>query len=151
MEGTGLKPLTKRRSRFAEIRVSDNLPKQDHTTEWIDPDTGQFILVDEPYRDPVVEGERLDWAEKYNWHLEASTWPGMYFPHRCGLFVTTDAKQGYDIRSLIQKINGLSEPVSEDPWQGMSAEGHDVFLTPMAKTAQDRRRSKPKETIVRLP
>ncbi len=151
MEATGLKPSRDSYATYPDKNRDNKLPKSDHTTDWFDPETGQFILIDEPYAAAVVnDNERTAWAKKHGWHLRASKWPGMYYPHDCSLFVSTDASAKFNFEDLISKIDAISEPLIEDDWDGNSAKGHEIFASPLATTPQDIRRAKAKGTIWRL-
>lgn len=151
MEATGLKPCPYDIARVATQGLNEELPQKDHTSQWHDPATGQYVLIDEPYGNAVVSQERAEWATQNNWHLEASTWPGIYYPGACGFYIASPAGQGYDFDRLIRVINAIPEPVLADNWPGISAANHEVFVSPMAATPQDRRRAQAKGTIMRLP
>ncbi|MDH5415018.1 MAG: hypothetical protein OEW87_12840, partial [Flavobacteriaceae bacterium] len=96
MEATGLKPSRDYKAAYPNRNQKNRLPVADHSTFWYDPNKEQFILVDEPYLDPVVDGVRAVWAEKHKWHLQSTKWPGMYYPNHSNMFVSTDASTGYD-------------------------------------------------------
>ncbi|WP_421782051.1 DUF5623 domain-containing protein [Kiloniella litopenaei] len=151
IEATGLKPSRNRKAISVMTDRESGLPRKDHSTYWDDPHTGQFILIDEPYLDPVVEGERAQWAQKNNWHLQASRWPGMYYPYNCSLFAATDASTSYNFADLMAKIDAIPFPITEDDeWKGISVKGNDTFISPQANSPQDKRRAKSKGTIWRL-
>ena len=150
IEATGLKPSKDYKAAYPNRDHNNKLPKADHSTDWYDPDTGQFILIDEPYLDPVVNGERAAWAKKHNWHLQASMWAGMYYPDNSNMFVSTDASTGYDFIGLMAKIDSIPYPITEENWAGISSEGHDTFLSPLSVTLQDKNRAVAKGTIYRI-
>lgn len=145
MEGTGLRPCTYERARKAKASLDGDLPRQDHGSDWFDPETGHYILIDEPYLDPVVDPERRQWAERNHWHLRAAIWPGIYSPHLCGFFVASPISQGYDFDRLMRRIDALA--VVPRQWDGTSVADHMVFLSPLATTPQDRRRARAKGMI----
>ena len=149
IEATGLKPSKDYDAAYPNKDRRNKLPKSDHTTDWYDPDSGQFILIDEPYLDPGVDGERDAWAKKHNWHLKASKWAGMYAPDMSNMFVATDASTGYDLESLMAKIDSLSYPVTAEHWKGKSTKGHDTFFTPLTLTKLDKKRAVARGTIYR--
>lgn len=150
IEATGLKPSKDYKAAYPNRDYNNRLPKADHSSGWYDPKTGQFILIDEPYLDPVVDGERAQWAAKHNWHLQASKWAGMYYPGHSNIFISTDASTGYDFISLMAKIDNIPTPITEESWTGISSKGHDVFLSPLSITPQDKKRSVAKGTIYRV-
>lgn len=150
MEATGLQPCDSHRARIARNALDSALPKKDHDSDWFDPSTGQFVLIDEPYTAAILSDERSDWASRNNWHLKASTWPGMYFPKMAAFFVATPADTGFDFRALMEKIDAIPDPVNEYHWDGISAIGHETFVSPLATSPQDKRRAQAKGAIVRL-
>ncbi len=149
IEATGLKPSRDYEAAYPKRDHNNKLPKTDHSTYWYAPDTGQFVLIDEPYLDPVVDGERAAWAKKHNWHLQASKWHGMYCPSMSNLFVATDASTGYNFKNLMAKINNLPNSITEGNWVGISTKGHDTFFSPLSVTLQDKKRAVAKGTIYR--
>ena len=147
MEHTGLRPSRDCRKAYLNGLASDELPNKDHATYWVDQACGQFILIDEPYRGAPDEGKRAAWAARTGWKVAKTTWPGMYNPHRCDLYVATDGRSGYDLAPLVAKIDGMAAPLLESDWSGESAPSWDTFVSPMAYTAQDRRRARCRGTI----
>ncbi len=150
MEATGLKPSSDLKASYPQRDHNNKLPKLDHETYWLDPVVDQFILIDEPYLDPVVNGEREAWAKFHNWHLQPSKWAGMYYPNLSSMFVATDASTGYDFKGLMNKIDNLPAPLTIESWSGSSSMGHDTFLSPQSITAQDKKRAVAKGTIFRF-
>jgi hypothetical protein len=147
IEATGLQPSDARRAREATAEFDEDLPGADHGSDWYDPRTGQFVLTDEPYTNAKVSTERAEWAARNKWHLQGSSWPGLYNPPFCALFVATCAEGDLDFAALMKRINDMSPPVTSDNWPGTSERGHGVFFSPMAKTPQDHRRARAKGTI----
>ena len=151
IEATGLKPSNDHDAAYPGGDVRNRLPKADHSTNWYDPDSGQFILIDEPYLYSEEGGERDAWAKKHNWHLKSSKWAGMYYPDMSTMFVATDASTGYDFQGLMAKIDGLPYPVTAERWEGISTKGHLTFYTPFTHTEQDKKRAVARGTIYREP
>ncbi len=149
MEATGLRPSDDYLAAYPDRHHDNKLPDSDHATDWYDPKNGQFVLVDEPYSPAVVSERRAAWAQQNGWHLQASKWPGIYYPFSCSFFVATDASSGYDFAGLMKKIDSLAAPLVSKDWDGTSAPSHEVFASPMAKTPQDIRRARCKGTIIR--
>jgi hypothetical protein len=147
MEHTGLRPSRAYRKAYPNGRADDKLPGYDHSTNWVDPASGQFILIDEPYRGVPDETKRAAWAERTGWRVIKSSWPGMYYPHQCELYVATDARTGYDIEALVSKIDSMPAPLLEKDWAGESSPSWETFASPMAKTPQDIRRARCRGTI----
>nr|WP_294525503.1 DUF5623 domain-containing protein [uncultured Rhodopila sp.] len=151
MEHTDLRPSREYRAAYPDGTKDSNLPDTDHATKWVDPTNGQFILIDEPYSNVPNLADRAAWAQRHGWWLRKSSWPGMYFPHRCDLYVATDGSRSYDFNALMAKIDSIPAPLTEKNWIGESAPSFDLFVSPAAKTPQDRRRARSKGTIMRGP
>tara|TARA_R110001606_G_scaffold8255_2_gene36160 strand:+ start:2439 stop:3752 length:1314 start_codon:yes stop_codon:yes gene_type:complete len=149
MEATGLRPSDDYRAAYPGRDLDNKLPNTDHATDWYDPANGQFVLVDEPYSPALVSEKRAEWARQHDWHLQASKWPGIYYPYNCSFFVATNASNGYDFVGLMKKIDSLEAPLVLEDWNGTSVPSHEVFASPMAKTPQDIRRARCKGTIIR--
>lgn len=151
MEHTGLRPLLNLRAAYPDGLPKDKLPNADHTTNWFDPASGQSILVDEPYSDRLDDDARQAWARRYGWRLCKAAWPGMYFPHRCDLYVATGNSSSYDLDALMAKIDAIPAPITKESWIGDSVPSLEVFISPAAKTPQDRRRARSKATVLPKP
>lgn len=150
MEFTGLRP-NRDRKKYPRVLSSDKLPNIDHSTDWVDPDNGQFVLIDEPYDDVPDDAERANWADRNGWRIEKTTWPGMYRPYECGLYVGIDKSSGYDVDAIIEKINAIPEPIVIGNWTGESSPSWETFVSPMAKTKQEKRRARCKGMIYPSP
>ncbi|MEA3588438.1 DUF5623 domain-containing protein [Pseudidiomarina sp. 1APP75-27a] len=149
MEATGLKPSVDHQAMYPNRHHNNRLPESDHNSSWHDPSSGQFILIDEPYLPPIVDGERASWAKAHNWHLQASKWPGMYYPGMSHLFVATDASTGYDFKGLVDKIDRIPAPITTENWSGTSTNGHDPFFSPLCVTQNDKKRALAKGAVYR--
>ncbi|WP_136622611.1 MULTISPECIES: DUF5623 domain-containing protein [Mesorhizobium] len=147
MEYTGLRPPRSSREAHPKTLAQDQLPNRDHATAWIDPTSGQFILVDEPYGDAPDKIKRSAWAARTGWKIVKTAWPGMYSPYDCDLYVATDAKSGCDLDAVVAKIEAMSAPLVADNWAGESSPSWDTFVSPLAKTAQDVRRARCRGTV----
>lgn len=147
MEHTGLLPSREYRRADRNRSRDDELPNRDHATHWVDSASGQFILVDEPYSNVPDEAKRAAWATRTGWLIVKTSWPGMYNPYNCALYVATAGGSSYDLNALVAKINAMPAPPIADEWHGESSPSWDTFLSPMALTKQDKRRARCKGTI----
>jgi len=147
MEYTGLRPSSERRKAYRNHLIVNKLPDSDHETYWVDPANGQFILIDEPYGGSPNRVERAAWAAQTGWRIIKTSWPGMYNPHNCDLYVVSDRSSGYDIDALVAKIDAMPAPLLETNWPGESSPSWTTFTSPMAKTVQDMRRARCRGTI----
>lgn len=148
IECSGLLPETPRARKARRFsREEMNLPGKDHSTNWVDPATGQFILIDEPYSGVPDEDERRVWEARTGWQAIRTSWPGMYNPYVCDLYVATDVRGGYDLKGLAERIDAMPPPSREEEWSGESADEWETFLSPMSATPQDARRARSRGTI----
>lgn len=147
MEHTGLRPCRDYRRTYPATSGKDQLPDNDHSTDWVDSATDQFVLIDEPYGDAHYEAKRAAWAERHGWRVAKTSWPGMYNPYDCDFYVATDGRSGYEFDALVAKINAMPAPLLEKDWPGESSPSWNTFLSPMAKTPQDLRRARCRGTI----
>lgn len=147
MENTGLRPSRDYRKAFPDGTAKSKLPNTDHATDWVDPASGQFILIDEPYSGVPDEHKRAAWATQTGWQVVKTTWPGMYNPYHCDLYVATYGRSGFDLDDLVTKINAMPVPMLEKNWTGETSSSWDTFVSPMGKTAQDVRRARCRGTI----
>lgn len=147
MEQTGLRPSRDYRRGYPKGSPSNKLPDADHSTDWVDVATGQVIVVDEPYGGVPDEDERAAWAASHHWLIAKTSWPGMYSPYDCDLYVTTDGTTGYELDALVAKIDAMPAPLLATNWIGESASSWETFTSPMAKTPQDIRRARCRGTI----
>ncbi|MCW6530796.1 DUF5623 domain-containing protein [Sphingomonas sp. MMSM20] len=142
MERTGLRPSRDHRKGYPGGSPGNKMPNADHSSDWVDADSGQVIVVDEPYSGVPDEDKRAAWAMRHNWRVARTSWPGMYFPYSCDLYVATDGATGYDFDALVAKINAMPAPLVVEDWAGESVPSWETFVSPMAKTPQDTRRAR---------
>jgi hypothetical protein len=147
MEHTRLLPFRDYRKAYPNGLADDRLPDSDHATDWGDPASGQFVLIDEPYGNVPDEAKRAAWATRIGWRVIKTSWPGMYNPYDCDLYVATDGRSSYDLDALVAKIDAMPAPLLEADWSGESSPSWDTFISPMAKTAQDVRRARCRGTV----
>lgn len=147
MEHTGLRPGWNHKKAYPKGLENDKLPNIDHSTDWVAPDSGDYVLVDEPYGNVPDEEERAAWSARNGWRIIKTSWPGMYSPHACELYIAVDGQSGYDLDALIKTINTMPAPLTPENWNGETSQSWDTFLSPMAKTKQDKRRARCRGTI----
>lgn len=109
MEYTGLLPSRGHRKAHSNSLGRDKLPGKDHATYWVDPASGQFVLVDEPYGGAPDEAKRAAWASRTGWRIIKTAWPGMYSPYDCDLYVVADGRTDYDLDALVSRIDAIPD------------------------------------------
>ncbi|AQZ32755.1 hypothetical protein BHQ29_05335 [Pseudomonas sp. LPH1] len=78
MNSTGLVRVF-RKGNIEAMNGLGRVPKADHMTEWEDPQSGDWLLLDEPYLSPVP-GFRKEWLHEHGLYQVAPRWPGLYYP-----------------------------------------------------------------------
>lgn len=78
ISSTGLVRVS-RKGNIEAINGLEKIPKADHMTGWEDPQTGDWLLLDEPYISPV-QGFRHEWLQEHGLYQVAPIWPGLYYP-----------------------------------------------------------------------
>lgn len=78
MNSTGLVRVF-RKGNIEAMNGLGRVPKADHMTEWEDPQSGAWLLLDEPYLSPVP-GFRKEWLQERGLYQVAPRWPGLYYP-----------------------------------------------------------------------
>ncbi|NBZ89229.1 DUF5623 domain-containing protein [Stagnihabitans tardus] len=147
IEATGLLPDRNPRKLEPRSLSGEILPGRDHATFWVDPSNGQRFFIDEPYESRALEAERTAWADCHGWRVEKASWPGIYRPYECDLYVAVDGRSGSDIDSLLRSVNSMADPSITENWDGESTASWETFVSPMATTAQAKRRAKCKGMI----
>jgi len=154
IEATGLLPSGVWKKEYPLGDRDNALPRRDHSGLWHDPETGQYVVTDEPYMSrsdsPEFNAEREAWARQWGMDLRAVDWGGMYYPDGgSSLYVFTDANGGYDLGRLVERLNALPAPMGSEIWTGESARSIFEFVTPgtaveqALKAAEKAQRPKP--------
>lgn len=147
IEATGLLPARNPRNLETRSRSGEKLPGRDHSTIWVNPSNEQTFFIDEPYRSEALEAERTAWAVRAGWRVEKTSWPGIYRPYECDLYVAVDGRSRSDIDDLVSKINSMPDPMTVEQWDGESAASWETFVSPLATTVQAKRRARCKGMI----
>lgn len=77
MAATGLSPVTTQKE-MKPMRIFDDLPGRDHSSEWISRENGEWVYLNEPYSHKHGKGE--PWATQQGFEVITSAWKGLYFP-----------------------------------------------------------------------
>lgn len=147
MEHTALRQAPYQSRPLRRDRVLRELPGKDHSSHWVDPRTGTFVLVDEPYSDRSRDGERAAWARRHGWEILKTDWPGMYNPYACDLYIAAESTVEYFLARLKTKIEATPAHPLERLWDGVSDPSWTTFVSPLAATPQDHRRARCRGTI----
>jgi hypothetical protein len=151
MESTGLRPARRHPKAYPKGLERDTLPNIDHATDWVDPSSGHYVLVDEPYGGAPDNNNREAWSSRTGWRVIKCAWPGMYNPYSCDLYIVADSRSGYDLDDLAAKIDAMPTPLLEGNWAGESAPSWETFVSPMGTSALHKRRARCHGTIYPAP
>ncbi|MFL9676065.1 DUF5623 domain-containing protein [Pseudomonas marginalis] len=82
IEATGLRPVTSQRQRAA-MKKANEMPSSDHVSRWVSAETGDWLLLDEPYDRVTTQpelGRREEWVSANDLHWARPKWNGLYYP-----------------------------------------------------------------------
>ncbi|HET7329911.1 DUF5623 domain-containing protein [Dyella sp.] len=129
MEATGLQPVTTQQQTRA-MQVVEGLPGDDHTSEWFDPMSGSWLLVDEPYEQAIAHrlDERRAWLVKRGLHSQSPSWEGLYYPGACPpQLISSDAVLLQRVANALATVPPCALP---DPWPHETGINGDDFVSP---------------------
>lgn len=142
MAATGLVPVTTQ-AMHRKLRYLQEMPGHDHPSEWLDPASGSWLYMDEPYdhHGPELLDRRRLWLRDSNVSVVAPAWGGLYAPGRSvPYFVSADAAL---LTQLSCQVATLSGEASPPPWTGDSDRYGTAFLSPARETAGLKPRRRP--------
>ncbi|MBG6708153.1 DUF5623 domain-containing protein [Pseudomonas aeruginosa] len=85
------------------------VPKADHMTSWEDPQTGDWLLLDEPYISPVP-GFRKEWLQEHGLYQVAPRWPGLYYPGQADPYLISPSE------ALLVKVQAQLEGIPDSAY-----------------------------------
>ncbi|KPA87829.1 hypothetical protein PF66_05787 [Pseudomonas asplenii] len=129
MDSTGLMRVF-RKENVEIMNGLDRIPKADHMTGWEDPQTGDWLLLDEPYISPTPEF-RKEWLQDHALHQVAPTWPGLYYPGNAVPYLISPSQ------ALLMKVRVQVEQIPDSAYpQGAPQEmAYDSRFISPARTA----------------
>lgn len=141
MVATSLLPSTTRRQ-YESMQQVNELPGRDHLSYWIDPTTGDWLVLDEPY-DHVTGriAERHQWSQAQGLHIAAPQWEGLYNPGQClPYFISPNANLLKQIEAKVEAMSKASEPAV---WTGESSVYFSEFVSPERAASGKERKRRP--------
>lgn len=109
MNSTGLVRVSRKRN-IEAMNGLGRVPKADHMTEWEDPQSGDWLLLDEPYLSPVP-GFRKEWLQEHGLYQVAPRWPGLYYPGLADPYLISPSKELLArVQAQVEGIPGRSYP-----------------------------------------
>ncbi|MBH1433772.1 DUF5623 domain-containing protein [Stenotrophomonas maltophilia] len=142
MVATGLVPVTTQ-AMHRKLRFLQEMPGRDHPSEWLDPASGSWLYMDEPYdhHGPELLDRRRFWLRDSNVSVVAPEWKGLYVPGRSvPYFVSADAAL---LAHLSRQVATLSGEAPPQPWTGESDRYGTAFLSPAREAAGLKPRRRP--------
>lgn len=116
----------------------ERIPFADHITGWEDPQSGDWLLLDEPYISPKP-GFRKDWLQENGLHQVAPQWPGVYYPGNAVPYLISPSQ------ALLSRIQAQLESIPDCSFpMGMpQAMEYDTrFISPARASSGKSRRSR---------
>lgn len=148
IDATKLRPSGSRSRVFPGGDGEKSIPGMDHWGAWFDPESGRFLLTDEPYEPTVArrEEERRKWARKYGVAVERAGWPGMYAPQLGSkLYLVSSLEHGVPVAPILSTLERLPQPVAVEEWTGQSVPYVPPFISPGTLQQQIEVKTKAKE------
>lgn len=108
INSTGLARVS-RKENIEIINGLDRVPKADHMTAWEDPQTGDWLLLDEPYISPMP-GFRKEWLQTNGLYQVAPGWPGLYYPGQAVPYLISPSQE------LLAKVQAQVEGIPESSY-----------------------------------
>lgn len=147
MEASGLRPATSQKQRQS-LDLLTGLPSKDHASLWIDPASGVWVALDEPYghvNELSMVERRAAWITEKSLHLTKPAWAGLYYPDNAVPHLISPAA---DLLSKVTvTLEGLSpiavSPSGEQQWHGVSEPYNARFISPARKASGIARRARP--------
>ena len=137
MAATGLRPADGRR--LLRPKIAASMPAADHTTQWIDPERGIDVMIDEPYEGaigPEKLARRAAWAAQHGFRIEQAPWPGMYAPDMGSLmFVGTHETSSLHFDAIRAALESAPAPIVRSQWSGVSGPFRPAFRSPQEQHA----------------
>ena len=134
MDTTGLRPATRRADRMA-LGI-DDMPQRDHTSDWVDAQTGERLGLDEPYPHVDPHGsKRVAWLEERGLQLFAPAWEGLYAPgHSRPYLVVAEAALGQRVVAQVEALQ-KAMPAHLEASSVVSAKFWERFVSPARAAA----------------
>lgn len=129
MDATDLQPVTTA-LQLRAMEIVHGLPEADHSSEWLDPVEGGWVLLDEPYAAALASraNERRAWISDRGLHLQSPDWEGLYYPGEC--IPQLVAKDGGLLQRVAAAAIALGPCPTPAPWPHETGLCDDVFVSP---------------------
>lgn len=104
LSATGLVPASSM-AHIKKMEIANELPGHDHMSWWIDPQSNDWIVLDEPYDpfEPRVSGSRAEYLQLHGLYFAQPNWAGLYRPGDCTPYLITPSE------NLLAKVKSKVE------------------------------------------
>jgi hypothetical protein len=123
MAATGLRPTRSKRP-YPKSDWYSRPPGADHDKTWYHPETGSYVLTDEPYAgEGRLEDPRLGlWRQTHGFSVVDAGWGSVYgFGTR--LYLIGKAGGNVDLQAMASRLLASPARISERDWAGYGGEG----------------------------
>lgn len=132
VEATGLRPATTKVQRKT-IRKAEELPSSDHISRWFCPDTGSWVMLDEPYghvTEPASHERREVWIAAQGLSWAKPHWDGLYYPgHVVPFMISGDEGLLNRIVTTVEHLREQARNASSG-WSFKSEGFYSQFVSP---------------------
>ena len=142
MEATGLQPVSTKKYHDL-MRPLEEIPGRDHQSQWFDPATEGYVLLDEPYAAALKNrsAERQRWLERTGLQMVVPEWEGIYYPGEClPHLLGPDGTLLQRVAEALSKLQPVMEP---ETWPHETGLCGDDFVSPKRQTDAKPRRPRP--------
>ncbi|MGP0172693.1 DUF5623 domain-containing protein [Pseudomonas sp. NCHU5208] len=127
-----------RRENIEEMNKLERIPYADHITGWEEPQSGDWLLLDEPYISPYP-GFRKEWLQEKRLHQVAPQWPGIYYPGNAVPYLISPSQE------LLRKVQAQLERIPDSSFHMGVPEAmpyDSCFVSPSRQASGKPRRSR---------
>ncbi|KWS27003.1 DUF5623 domain-containing protein [Pseudomonas syringae] len=132
VEATGLRPATTKVQRKT-IEKAEELPSSDHISRWFCPDTGSWVMLDEPYghvTESVSHERREAWIAAQGLKWAKPDWDGLYYPgHAVPFMISADEGLLNRAVTTVERLHEQSLNASQE-WSFQSGGFYSQFASP---------------------
>lgn len=134
MDATGLRPATRKADRKG-LGI-DDMPERDHTSDWVDAQTGALLGLDEPYPHVDPHGpQRAAWLARRGLRLFAPAWEGLYAPgHSRPYLLVAEAALAQRVAAQVETLQ-KAMPAHREASAVVSAKYGERFVSPARAAA----------------
>lgn len=149
IEATSLRPATT----IAQLKAMEkleNLPSRDHLSRWVDPDSGTWIFLDEPYdhvNDESLVVKRANWIHENGLHLVKPIWGGLYYPgNAVPHFISGNPDLLSKIVDVVETLPAITASADDESWSGQVGDYYSQFVSPERASSGVQRKPRPGTT-----